>query len=93
MGLNTANGCHDHAHQHTRAFLEFKAGRCAFSKIILHFEAQETEITVVTVGIELEFELDLQGAVDVKGVLGLQDILYGLLKGLCNRDRASRDNT
>jgi hypothetical protein len=52
----------------------------ASSKVILYFEEQETTAPIPTIGIELEFELDLQRAVDVEGVLGLQYILHDLLE-------------
>jgi hypothetical protein len=44
--------------------------QCVSSKVIRHFQAYEARMTMATVGIELELELDLLGAVDV-GVLCL----------------------
>jgi hypothetical protein len=81
-----------------RPFSRFITGsiypNVAPAKVILHFEAQETTAAMPTIGIELEFELDLQRAVDVEGVLGLQCILHGLLEGPCklrNRYGPGRD--
>jgi hypothetical protein len=49
----------------TEVHNKIDVSQCASSKVTLHFEAYEARMTMATVGIKLELELDLLGAVDV----------------------------